>query len=188
MDDAMLEVDVDAGETVLDVYERHGWGDGLPLEAPTAARVAARNAGRAAAAEADGEAFGDGSESEYADDDDDADADDDDDDEVEEEEETEGDEDAGGEGEGEEDAVRYAAVLLLSWLPTMPPMPTITRTCHRPDFRQSRMHAHRAALFCGLYSSDAAMSGHASLSVSELFRFAPSNAHHALFCTFAVLV
>lgn len=37
----MLEVDVDAGETVLDVYERHGWGDGLPLEAPTAARVAA---------------------------------------------------------------------------------------------------------------------------------------------------
>ena len=30
-----------------------------------------------------------------------------------------------GEGEGEEDAVRYAAVLLLSWLPTMPPMPTM---------------------------------------------------------------
>ena len=71
-----------------------------------AARVAARNAGRAAAAEADGEAFGDGSESEYADDDDDADADDDDDDEVEEEEETEGDEDAGGEGEGEEPPAR----------------------------------------------------------------------------------
>ena len=93
-----------------------------------------------------------------------------------------------GEGEGEEDAVRYAAVLLLSWLPTMPPMPAIARTCHRPDFRQSWMHAHRAALLCGLYSSAAAMSGHASLSVSELFRFAPSNAHHALFCTFAVLV
>ena len=28
MDDGMLEVDVGAGETVLDVYERHGWGDG----------------------------------------------------------------------------------------------------------------------------------------------------------------
>ena len=31
----MVDVDVEAGETVLDVYERNGWGDGLPLEAPT---------------------------------------------------------------------------------------------------------------------------------------------------------
>ncbi|MEM9202612.1 MAG: hypothetical protein AAGC53_13180 [Actinomycetota bacterium] len=35
----MVDVDVEAGETVLDVYERRGWGDGLPLEAPTPARV-----------------------------------------------------------------------------------------------------------------------------------------------------
>ncbi|MEM8706954.1 MAG: hypothetical protein AAGE98_10900, partial [Actinomycetota bacterium] len=41
-DDAMpgmIEVDLEAGETVLDVYERNGWGDGLPLEAPTSERV-----------------------------------------------------------------------------------------------------------------------------------------------------
>ena len=62
-----------------------------------AARVAARNAGRAAEEEADGEAMGDGSESECAADDADDD-DDDDDDEVEvemEEEEIDGEEDAG---------------------------------------------------------------------------------------------
>ncbi|NDH96768.1 MAG: hypothetical protein EBZ17_04805, partial [Actinobacteria bacterium] len=35
----MVDVDVEAGETVLDVYERNGWGDGLPLEAPTPERV-----------------------------------------------------------------------------------------------------------------------------------------------------
>ena len=35
----LLDVDVETGETVLDVYERHGWGDGLPLEAPTPERV-----------------------------------------------------------------------------------------------------------------------------------------------------
>ena len=31
----MVDVDVEAGETVLDVYERNGWGDGLPLEVHT---------------------------------------------------------------------------------------------------------------------------------------------------------
>jgi len=35
----MVDVDVAAGETVLDVYERNGWGDGLPLEAPTPERI-----------------------------------------------------------------------------------------------------------------------------------------------------
>ena len=35
----MVDVDVAAGETVLDVYERNGWGDGLPLEAPTPERA-----------------------------------------------------------------------------------------------------------------------------------------------------
>ncbi|MGB1655508.1 MAG: TlpA family protein disulfide reductase, partial [Acidimicrobiales bacterium] len=41
MEPDMLEVDVASGETVLDIYERHGWGDGLPLEAPTTERVTA---------------------------------------------------------------------------------------------------------------------------------------------------
>ena len=40
MEPDMLEVDVASGETVLDIYEQHGWGDGLPLEAPTIERVA----------------------------------------------------------------------------------------------------------------------------------------------------
>ncbi len=35
----LLEVDLGADESVLDVYERHGWGDGLPLNAPTTERV-----------------------------------------------------------------------------------------------------------------------------------------------------
>ena len=35
----LLEIDPASGETVLDVYERNGWGDGLPLEAPTPERV-----------------------------------------------------------------------------------------------------------------------------------------------------
>ena len=35
----MIELDLDGGETVLDLYERNGWGDGLPLEAPTPERV-----------------------------------------------------------------------------------------------------------------------------------------------------
>ncbi len=41
----MIDVDLESGESVLDVYERHGWGDGLPLEAPTPERVREMMAG-----------------------------------------------------------------------------------------------------------------------------------------------
>ncbi len=46
-DAGMLVVDTAAGETTADVYARHGWGDGLPLAAPTSERVAAMLAGLA---------------------------------------------------------------------------------------------------------------------------------------------
>src|SRR5262245_26587618 len=35
----MLEVASDDPEALLEAYARHGWGDGLPLVAPTPARV-----------------------------------------------------------------------------------------------------------------------------------------------------
>jgi len=37
--DGMIEVDSASGETTAEAYARHGWGDGLPLEAPTEERV-----------------------------------------------------------------------------------------------------------------------------------------------------
>ena len=38
-DPPMLDVEHDDPVAVLDLYESHGWGDGLPLVAPTRARV-----------------------------------------------------------------------------------------------------------------------------------------------------